>query len=208
MAAGPRARLIGPAPEASGERLATDAEAGPGDSAVPEAPADPALPPRSDFAAPVPTRAESAIDARGPVATAHQIASQIAPRLAQPEPGGFDIALDPQELGKVRLTLLSQDGGSLLVVQAERPETLDLMRRHIAVLEQDLRAMGHDQLSLRFAGGGAQGQPGGNPQGGMGGQAPGGAPSGQPSGPPQGQPADTPPPPARHAARDHLDLRL
>lgn len=140
--------------------------------------------------------------------TAQRIATQIAARLTEPGGTGFDLALDPEELGKVRLRLVSHEGGSLLIVQAERPETLDLMRRNIATLESDLRALGHDQLSLRFSGGG-QGQ-GGQGQGGQ--QNPG-QPPGTPvqSGGPQSavpSAGTAPDPRPRIAARDRIDLRL
>jgi Flagellar hook-length control protein FliK. len=142
-----------------------------------------------------------------PTETAHRIASQIAPGLDAASGPGFDLALQPEELGHVRLKLVSHEAGSLLIVHADRPETLDLMRRHIGTLEADLRALGHDQLSLRFSGGGQQG---------MGGQMPGH--QGQPSTPDRAQhqtsaalpepPAPPAPSPAPTRARDHLDLRL
>ncbi|MCA2011969.1 flagellar hook-length control protein FliK [Cereibacter sphaeroides] len=95
--------------------------------------------------------------------TARQIASQIGAHLEGPDAvkaanGGFDLRLDPDELGQVRLRLVTQDNASVLLVQADRPETLDLMRRHIAALEQDLRNMGHENLTLRFSGQGTQDQ--------------------------------------------------
>ena len=154
-----------------------------------------------------PHRAEALAEPRPgaspPLDIPHRIAQQIAARLETPGPGSFDLALKPEELGHVRLKLVSHETGSLLIVHAERPETLDLMRRHIGALEQDLRALGHDQLSLRFSGGNA---------GGAGQQATPHAPPSQtttqgapPADPrPQTQPA--PAPPLR--ARDHLDLRL
>lgn len=89
--------------------------------------------------------------------TAQQIARQIGDRIPPAESPGFDLALDPEELGKVRLKLVTQDGTSVLTIHAERPETLDLMRRHVATLEQDLRAQGHESLTLRFSGGSGQG---------------------------------------------------
>jgi len=91
------------------------------------------------------------------------VSTQIAASI--PDTGGFDLALDPQELGRVQLRLVHSDHGSTLFVQAERPETMDLLRRHIGQLEQDLRALGHDQLSLRFGTGGQGQQNHPNPQG-------------------------------------------
>lgn len=130
---------------------------------------------------------------------AQQIARQIPPEGANR--AGFEIALQPEELGRVTLKLSQEDGASTLLISAERPETLDLMRRHIAALEVELRANGHENLTLRFSGGG-------------GGQTPGESPgSGNPA---RNAPPHTESPPAPPAARatartglsDHLDIRL
>ena len=39
---------------------------------------------------------------------------------------------------------------------AERPETLDLMRRHIEQLETEFRQLGYDNIGFEFSGGDAQ----------------------------------------------------
>ena len=142
-----------------------------------------------------------------PAAQAQRIGQQIAAQIQQPAlsgPGGFSLALDPEELGHVRLTLVNHEAASVLMVHADRPETLDLMRRHIALLEQDLRSMGHDTLSLRFSGGEA-GHPGGGGTGTSSDRAT------QPALQPQ-MPDNAPPPaqrsPTMTGTLDHLDLRL
>lgn len=61
-----------------------------------------------------------------------------------------EVSLSPEELGKVRLTLHTVDGGLSVVVQAERPETLDLMRRNIDSLARDFREMGYSNTSFDF----------------------------------------------------------
>ncbi|MEZ5715398.1 MAG: flagellar hook-length control protein FliK [Paracoccaceae bacterium] len=60
---------------------------------------------------------------------------------AAPRPGEqpVELRLNPEELGHVRLTLLQGDGSISVTIQAERGETLDLMRRHIAQLEAEFR---------------------------------------------------------------------
>ncbi|MBN8292322.1 flagellar hook-length control protein FliK [Rhodobacter sp. NTK016B] len=142
-----------------------------------------------------------------PSAQAQRIGQQIAAQIQQPAlsgPGGFSLALDPEELGHVRLTLVNHEAASVLMVHADRPETLDLMRRHIALLEQDLRSMGHDALSLRFSGGEA-GHPGGGGTGTSSDRAT------QPALQPQMPDSAAPPAqrsPAMTGPLDHLDLRL
>jgi hypothetical protein len=69
------------------------------------------------------------------------------PRLAD---GGVEIRLDPEELGRVRLQLVPGDQGMSVVIQAERPETLDLMRRNAADLERALAEAGYDATEFSF----------------------------------------------------------
>ena len=147
--------------------------------------------------------------------TAQAISRQILDRL--PPAGGprFEIALAPAELGNVTLRLIGTDAGSLLVVQADRPETVDLMRRHIGMLESELRSLGHDALTVRFGGHGS-GSTGWGPGTGTQGQAWGAPPDRQQapdSGP--GLPgsandssAGTALPPPSRIRTDQLDLRL
>ncbi len=61
-----------------------------------------------------------------------------------------ELTLSPEELGRVRMTLSTQDGVLSLSIQADRPETIDLMRRHIDQLAQDFRDLGFTDLSFSF----------------------------------------------------------
>jgi len=73
-----------------------------------------------------------------------------------------EVTLSPEELGRVRMTLTTSDGGLSLALVADRPETLDLLRRHIDQLAQDFRDMGYQNLNFSFAqgqGGGADPKP-------------------------------------------------
>lgn len=84
-----------------------------------------------------------------PVDTARSVAMQIASGMPG-EGRGFELALHPEELGRVRIALSATDAGNTLLIHADRPETLDLMRRHVAQLEQELRNLGFENLSLQF----------------------------------------------------------
>lgn len=64
--------------------------------------------------------------------------------------GAVEIALAPEELGQVTLTLKAHDTGATVVLHADRPETLDLMRRHADLLAQDLRDSGYRDLTFQF----------------------------------------------------------
>jgi flagellar hook-length control protein FliK len=76
--------------------------------------------------------------------------AQILPQLADLSVSRGDrieITLSPDELGRVRLAATQTENGVVLVVQAERPETLDLMRRHMPDLLNDLKDMGFADIN-------------------------------------------------------------
>ncbi|KPQ07019.1 MAG: Flagellar hook-length control protein [Rhodobacteraceae bacterium HLUCCA12] len=126
--------------------------------------------------------------------TAHQIATQVT----QLGKGRFELSLSPGELGKVDMWLHDSDNRLTLTVNAERPETMDLIRRHIGLLEQELRQMGLGSLSLQLGDNGAPGSRG--EQQGRDGAAVDAAVGAEPVAP---NPSTAP-----GVARDHLDLRL
>ncbi len=64
----------------------------------------------------------------------------------------IELTLNPEELGRVRMTLHATEGGMTVQLAIERPETLDLLRRNIDLLANDLRQAGYERLSFAFAG--------------------------------------------------------
>ncbi|MCU9849959.1 flagellar hook-length control protein FliK [Defluviimonas sp. WL0024] len=64
--------------------------------------------------------------------------------------GAVELTLSPEELGRVRISMSSQDGALTLNVQADRPETVELLRRHIDILAQDFRELGFSNLAFSF----------------------------------------------------------
>ncbi|MDG1863881.1 MAG: flagellar hook-length control protein FliK [Yoonia sp.] len=72
--------------------------------------------------------------------------------------GTTEIALSPDELGKVTLTMKTVEGSVTMLISAERPETQDLMRRHIETLGQEFRSLGFTDISFSFQGQGRGGQ--------------------------------------------------
>lgn len=88
---------------------------------------------------------------------APHVARQLVEVMAQATHRPIEIALSPQELGRVRMAILTGEDRSITVsITAERPETLDLLRRNIDQLGQSFKSMGYDQISFAF-GQGAQG---------------------------------------------------
>ncbi|MBV1896410.1 MAG: flagellar hook-length control protein FliK [Rhodobacteraceae bacterium] len=67
-----------------------------------------------------------------------------------------EVALNPEELGRVRIALTNLDTGLSVSIMAERPETLELMRRHIEQLETEFRQLGYENIGFEFSGGDAQ----------------------------------------------------
>ncbi|WP_235840950.1 flagellar hook-length control protein FliK [Cereibacter ovatus] len=77
--------------------------------------------------------------------------------VAQQENAALEVTLRPEELGRVTMTM-AQEGDSLRVlVQAERADTLDLLRRNSDQLGAELRQAGFSGASFSF--GGRDGEP-------------------------------------------------
>ncbi len=83
---------------------------------------------------------------------ARNIASQIAVAVTATVDGGTEVALNPEELGRVRMQLTTTDHTVIVTISAERPETADLMRRHIDTLAQELRDQGYRQVNIDIGG--------------------------------------------------------
>jgi hypothetical protein len=77
---------------------------------------------------------------------AQQIAEAIKSQPNQP----VELILDPEELGKLRMTLHIVDGAITVALAAERGETLDLLRRHIDILAQKLGDAGYQNAGFSF----------------------------------------------------------
>lgn len=84
-----------------------------------------------------------------------QVARQVAAQISTAAAGGadrsIDVILNPAELGRVRITLGPGDGGLIVNIGAERPETLDMMRRHIDVLGEEFRDLGYGGTDFTFS---------------------------------------------------------
>ena len=65
---------------------------------------------------------------------------------------GAEIALDPPELGRVRMIVTEVAGGLALTVTAERQETLDLFRRNAAMLAEEFAREGLADTNFAFEG--------------------------------------------------------
>lgn len=70
----------------------------------------------------------------------------------------IEITLNPEELGKIRMTMTQGDGQISVAVLADRPETLDALRRHISTLGAEFQSLGYRDVSFSFGSGGSHGR--------------------------------------------------
>lgn len=78
---------------------------------------------------------------------AQAVWSQLHPQL--PKSGGaVEITLSPKELGTVKLIAQPGEAGLTLAILAERPETQELMRKHLDLLQAELRKAGFSTLDF------------------------------------------------------------
>ncbi|MEL6233820.1 MAG: flagellar hook-length control protein FliK [Pseudomonadota bacterium] len=75
---------------------------------------------------------------------------QIAAQADAAAPPGVEIELDPPELGRIRLMLSPAEAGLTAQLQIERPETLELLRRHAELLLRELAEAGFPDAALSF----------------------------------------------------------
>ena len=113
---------------------------------------------RASGAPPVHTHSVTAPSA--PTQLHATVARQIAEAAVQTSADRqIDLTLNPAELGRVRMSLSTSDAGASVTIHADRPETLDLMRRNIGELESEFADMGYGDVDFAFSGGdGAQDQ--------------------------------------------------
>ncbi len=91
-----------------------------------------------------------------PAGTVRYAGNQMVDALIRQAGQPVEVALNPEELGRVRIALTSLDTGLSVAIIAERPETLDLMRRHIEQLETEFRQLGYEDIGFEFSGGDTQ----------------------------------------------------
>jgi|GEM_PF-5028611 len=81
---------------------------------------------------------------------ARAIAAQIAQGVSTGDARVTEIALNPAELGKVRMKLRTSESGLHLDIAADRPEISNLLRRHIDGLVAEFQGMGFSDIGFTF----------------------------------------------------------
>lgn len=151
-----------PAPPASARRSSGIAEKPTPDvGATPNAPAaapDQAMPqsgpdqlsPQANPVAVGPNTLQQTVPEQALPPSPPAIPTQLIRHLAAAQTDAVDVVLQPEELGHVKFQIQQQGESVRILLSAERPETLDLLRRHSDQLLQEFRQSGFSQASLSF----------------------------------------------------------
>ncbi|MGR3365872.1 MAG: flagellar hook-length control protein FliK [Sagittula sp.] len=75
---------------------------------------------------------------------------QVADAFARLSDHTVELRLSPEELGRVRMYMHSGEHGLVVNIQADRTETLDLMRRHVDELARNLADAGYENAGFTF----------------------------------------------------------
>lgn len=89
--------------------------------------------------------------------SANHVMRQIAEVANRMSDGGVELRLSPEELGTVRMQFVTTEQGLTVNIQADRPETLDLIRKNIDQLARDLADSGFENAGFSFGDDGSQG---------------------------------------------------
>ena len=65
--------------------------------------------------------------------------------------GPVEVHLNPEELGKIKISMSLAEAGISVSIVGERLETIDLMRRHIDQLAQEFRNLGYGSINFSFS---------------------------------------------------------
>lgn len=102
-----------------------------------------------------PVDAKQILPAATPQNLPLSIARQISEATRNASDGTTEITLNPAELGRVRMSFSPTEAGMMVVLSVERPEVLELMKRHIEDLSQEFQSAGFGMTSFDFSGGGS-----------------------------------------------------
>lgn len=78
-----------------------------------------------------PADAKQVLPAAPPQNLTLNIARQISIATRNASDGTTEITLNPAELGRVHMSFSPTEAGMMVVLSVERPEVLELMKRHI-----------------------------------------------------------------------------
>jgi flagellar hook-length control protein FliK len=82
---------------------------------------------------------------------ARHVAQQLADVAKHMPNRPIELSLNPEELGRVRMTFTINETGINIAVLTERGETMDILRRNIETLAQEFRELGHKDVNFNFS---------------------------------------------------------
>ncbi|TXH99746.1 MAG: flagellar hook-length control protein FliK [Pseudorhodobacter sp.] len=98
----------------------------------------------------VPQGQPSHIDKETALPPAKQVAEAIVSQPDGIKPGRIELILAPDMLGRVQFDIQTDRNGLTITLSAERPETLDLIRRNLPDLVAELRQSGIEGAAFHF----------------------------------------------------------
>ncbi|MEE4189249.1 MAG: flagellar hook-length control protein FliK [Roseobacter sp.] len=101
-----------------------------------------------------PARSDALVAVRSDTTSSRAVFAQIRDMVVSSNRQATEIQLSPEELGRVRLTFSAGDAAQLIAIHVERPETLDLVRRHLDALKAELAQAGYDTTDVDLSSGG------------------------------------------------------
>jgi len=81
----------------------------------------------------------------------HQITAQITAEAGAATGRDIEVRLDPEELGRIRITVHPREAGLFIALAVERPETLELLRRNADELMANLQEFDLSGATLDFS---------------------------------------------------------
>lgn len=79
-----------------------------------------------------------------------EVADHLGARVVQNPEGVVELELEPADLGRLKMTFQKEDGLTTVVVEVDKRETLDLMRRHAEQFVADLKSDTQGDVRLKF----------------------------------------------------------
>ena len=112
----------------------------------------------ADFPSPAAVGSNTVGPGAGATSVANPVTAAVIAAIPAASAGTdrVELTLSPEELGRVQMEFRADGDEMRVFLTAERPETLDLLRRHADQLAAELRQAGYSGASLSF---GAWGQP-------------------------------------------------
>ncbi|MFT4782540.1 MAG: flagellar hook-length control protein FliK [Paracoccaceae bacterium] len=81
---------------------------------------------------------------------APQVSGQLITAMRTANGAPVELALHPEELGRIRMSFNQLETGLVISISADRPETSDLMRRHIEQFARDMAKDGFEDVTFDF----------------------------------------------------------